>query len=53
MDVPSLAEFREESALKTYLVRIAMNLSLNALKRRRRFSLRFVTFTMSATKSIC
>lgn len=39
----ALASFREESALKTYLVRIAMNLSLNALKRRRRTSLRFLS----------
>ena len=39
----ALGEFRGESTLKTYLVRIAMNLSLNALKRRRRFSLRFIS----------
>jgi RNA polymerase sigma-70 factor, ECF subfamily len=37
----SLGHFRGDSALGTYLRRIAMNLSLNALKRRRRFSLRF------------
>jgi RNA polymerase sigma-70 factor (ECF subfamily) len=37
----ALGQFREEATLKTYLVRIAMNLSLNALKRRRRLSLRF------------
>ena len=35
--------FREESALKTYLVRIAMNLSLNALKQRKRHRLRFLS----------
>ncbi|MCP5515592.1 MAG: RNA polymerase sigma factor [Spirochaetales bacterium] len=32
----TLANFRGESALKTYLIRIAMNLSLNELKRRKR-----------------
>jgi RNA polymerase sigma-70 factor (ECF subfamily) len=37
----ALAQFRGDSNLKTYLVRIAMNLSLNALKRRRRHALRF------------
>ena len=37
----ALGSFREESTLKTYLVRIAMNLSLNALKRRKRLALRF------------
>jgi RNA polymerase sigma-70 factor, ECF subfamily len=36
----SLAKFRGESSVKTYLTRIAINLSLNELKRRkRRFSL--------------
>ena len=39
----SLASFREESTLKTYLVRIAMNLSLNALKQRQRRSWRFLS----------
>jgi RNA polymerase sigma-70 factor (ECF subfamily) len=39
----ALANFRGESSLKTYLVHIAMNLSLNALKRRRRSVLRFVS----------
>ncbi len=39
----ALAEFRGESSLKTYLVHIAMNLSLNALRRRRRSLLRFVS----------
>jgi RNA polymerase sigma-70 factor (ECF subfamily) len=32
----SLAKFRGESTLKTYLIRIALNLSLNELKRRKR-----------------
>ena len=39
----ALGEFREESALKTYLVRIAMNLSLNALKQRKRRRWRFLS----------
>jgi RNA polymerase sigma-70 factor (ECF subfamily) len=39
----ALGSFRGESSLKTYLVHIAMNLSLNALKRRRRSALRFVS----------
>ncbi|HEY4307327.1 MAG TPA: RNA polymerase sigma factor [Gemmatimonadaceae bacterium] len=38
----ALHDFRGDSSLKTYLVHIAMNLSLNALKRRRRSLLRFV-----------
>lgn len=38
----ALDAFRGESSLKTYLVHIAMNLSLNALERRRRSLLRFV-----------
>jgi len=37
----ALEAFRGESALKTYLVRIAMNLSLNALKQRSRHQWRF------------
>ena len=39
----ALDRFRGESSLKTYLVHIAMNLSLNALRRRRRSILRFVS----------
>jgi len=39
----ALGSFRGDSSLKTYLVHIAMNLSLNALKRRRRSVLRFVS----------
>lgn len=38
----ALHDFRGDSSVKTYLVHIAMNLSLNALKRRRRSLLRFV-----------
>ncbi|HSU13669.1 RNA polymerase sigma factor [Longimicrobium sp.] len=37
----ALGDFRGEAAVRTYLRRIAMNLSLNALKRRRRFAFRF------------
>ena len=39
----ALGDFREESALKTYLVRIAMNLSLNALKAHKRRRWRFLS----------
>lgn len=39
----ALDRFRGDSSLKTYLVHIAMNLSLNALKRRRRSLLRFIS----------
>lgn len=39
----ALGSFRGEASLKTYLRRIAMNLSLNALKRRRRFAFRFLS----------
>jgi len=39
----SLDRFRGESSLKTYLVHIAMNLSLNALRGRKRSLLRFVS----------
>lgn len=39
----ALAQFRGEASLATYLRQIAMNLSLNALKSRRRRSLQFVS----------
>jgi len=39
----ALDRFRGEAELGTYLRRIAMNLSLNALKRRRKFRLRLVS----------
>lgn len=39
----SLQRFREESALGTYLTRIAINLSLNALKSRKRRNFLFST----------
>ncbi|HVX41334.1 MAG TPA: sigma-70 family RNA polymerase sigma factor [Gemmatimonadaceae bacterium] len=39
----ALGDFRGDSSLKTYLVHIAMNLSINALRRRRRSLLRFVS----------
>lgn len=37
----ALDRFRGESSLKTYVIHIAMNLSLNALRSRRRMLLRF------------
>lgn len=39
----ALPRFRGDSSVKTYLTRIAMNLSLNELKRRKRRRLRFAT----------
>jgi len=39
----ALKEFRGDATLGTYLRRIAMNLSLNALKQRKRFRLRLVS----------
>jgi RNA polymerase sigma-70 factor (ECF subfamily) len=45
----ALGQFRGEAQLGTYLRRIAMNLSLNALKRRRRQRLRLVSRDQSAT----
>ena len=39
----ALGSFRGDSSLKTYLVHIAMNLSINALRGRRRSLLRFVS----------
>jgi len=39
----SLHKFRGDAALKTYLTRIAINLSLNELKRRKRFIDRFIS----------
>jgi RNA polymerase sigma-70 factor (ECF subfamily) len=39
----ALGRFRGESSLKTYLVHIAMNLSINVLRSRRRSLLRFVS----------
>jgi RNA polymerase sigma-70 factor (ECF subfamily) len=44
----ALDRFRGEAQLGTYLRRIAMNLSLNALKRRRRHRLRLVSRDQSA-----
>lgn len=39
----ALGDFRGEASVKTYLQKIAMNLSLNALKRRKRMARRFVS----------
>ena len=44
----ALDQFRGDAQLGTYLRRIAMNLSLNALKRRRRLGLRFISRDQSA-----
>ena len=44
----SLDQFRGDAALSTYLTRIAMNLSLNELKRRKRRSRRFLRIDESA-----
>jgi RNA polymerase sigma-70 factor (ECF subfamily) len=38
----SLDRFRGDAALRTYLTRIAMNLALNAIRRRTRFTARFL-----------
>lgn len=46
----SLSKFRGEASLGTYLTRIAINLSLNELKRRQRKSWRF--FSQSADEMI-
>jgi RNA polymerase sigma-70 factor, ECF subfamily len=46
----SIDKFRGESALSTYLTRIAINLSLNEIKRRRRR--RFLTFDKLAEEGI-
>jgi len=40
----SLDQFRGESSVKTWIQRIAMNLSLNALKARKRSTTRFLSF---------
>src|ERR671921_2987337 len=47
----ALGSFRGDSSLKTYLVHIAMNLSLNALRRRRRSLLRFISRDQSPIDS--
>jgi len=38
----SLADFRGDASLKTYLIRIAMNLSLNEIKKRKKYNNRTV-----------
>ncbi len=47
----ALHKFRGEAALKTYLTRIAINLSLNEIKRRRRFLDRFISRDRSADEA--
>ena len=48
----ALAEFRGDAELGTYLTRIAINLSLNALRRRKWQLRRFVRRDIAATDSI-
>jgi RNA polymerase sigma-70 factor, ECF subfamily len=45
----ALGDFRGDASLGSYLCRIAMNLSLNALKQRKRFALRFISRDASST----
>jgi RNA polymerase sigma-70 factor, ECF subfamily len=40
----NIEKFRYESGVKTYLIRIAINLSLNELKRRKRLNFRFTDY---------
>jgi RNA polymerase sigma-70 factor, ECF subfamily len=40
----NIGKFRYESGVKTYLIRIAINLSLNELKRRKRLNSRFTDY---------
>jgi RNA polymerase sigma-70 factor, ECF subfamily len=47
----AIGKFRGESQVSTYLVRIAINLSLNELKRKKRTSSRFTTMEAAAGKS--
>ncbi len=47
----ALNDFRGEASLSTYLTRIAINLSLNELKRRKRFSAFFARPTAAAPES--
>jgi RNA polymerase sigma-70 factor (ECF subfamily) len=47
----ALSAFREESSLGTYLTRIAINLSLNELKRRKRKFLFFIPLSDEASDS--
>lgn len=46
----ALDRFRGESSLTTYLTRIAINLSLTAIRRRKRWSDRFKGSTMAAAR---
>jgi RNA polymerase sigma-70 factor (ECF subfamily) len=46
----ALDKFRGDSSVSTYLVRIAINLSLNELKRKKRTSSRFTTIEAAAGK---
>jgi len=46
----SLSKFRGDSQVSTYLIRIAINLSLNELKRKKRASSRYTTMEAAANK---
>jgi RNA polymerase sigma-70 factor (ECF subfamily) len=46
----SLSKFRGDSQVSTYLIRIAINLSLNELKKRKRTSSRYTTMDAAADK---
>lgn len=48
----ALNKFRGDSQVGTYLVRIAINLSLNELKRKKRASSRFATMDAAANQGI-
>ena len=46
----ALGKFRGEAQVGTYLIRIAINLSLNELKKKKRTSARFVNMDAAANK---
>ncbi len=48
----SMGSFRGDAALRTYLTRIAMNLSLNVLKRRRREAARNVPLSLQPDRDV-
>lgn len=48
----SLASFRGDSSVRTYLVRIAMSCALNALRSQRRRSLRFVSDDVAIEQAV-
>ncbi len=44
------SNFRKESGIKTYLSRIAINLSLNEIKRRKRYNQKYVSLTQGVNE---